>query len=314
MRRPPVVCGPETSASEVARLLTRERVGSVIVVAPDGSLRGIVTDRDLRERIVGDARDPSTTVADIMSTPVRTIGPSAYAFDAMVEMTRRDIRHLAVVDDGRLLGVISARHFLDETTTHPVFLVRRIAEAASLDALAAIAGRVTALVGDLVGAGTRAYDLGQLLSELNDRLVIRVLDLAAASLEASGAAAPLPFCWLAFGSEARREQTLRTDQDNGLVYADPPPDLASTAADYFARFASAAIEGLVAVGFPRCPGDIMASNPRWCQPRATWERYFRRCMDEPSPERLLGASIHFDARPLVGDTQLGAEPGRARAP
>ena len=290
-------------------MLTRERVGSVVVVDPDGALRGIATDRDLRQKIVAEARDPSTAVGHIMSAPVRTIGPAAFAFDAMVEMTRRDLRHLAVVDDGRLIGVVSARDLLAETTTHPVFLARDITQAPSLQALAALAGRVSALVRDLVAAGTRAYDLGQLVSELNDRLVIRVLGLAGASLEASGATAPLPFCWLSFGSEARREQTLRTDQDNGLVYADPPPDLAATAADYFARFASTAIEGLVAVGFPRCPGDIMASNPRWCQPTAAWERYFRQCMDEPLPERLLGASIHFDVRPLAGATELGASLG-----
>ncbi len=303
------MCGPETSAREAAQLMTRERVGSLIVVAPDGALRGITTDRDLRQKIVGEARDPSTALRDIMSAPVYTIAPSAFAFDAMVEMTRREIRHLAVVDGGRLVGVLSARDLLAGTTTHPVFLAFDIGQAASLEALAPIAGRVTALVRDLVGAGARPYDLGQLVSELNDRLVVRVLGLTAASLEASGAKAPLPFCWLAFGSEARREQTLRTDQDNGLVYADPPPDLAAPAADYFARFADQAIKGLVAVGFPPCPGDFMASNPRWCQPRATWEHYFRRCMDEPSPERVLGASIHFDVRPLGGDTELGASLG-----
>ena len=309
VRRTPVVCGPETSAREVAHLMTRERVGSVIVVGTDGALQGIATDRDLRQKIVGEACDPSTPVREIMSAPVHTIAPSAFAFDAMVEMTRREIRHLAVVDDGRLVGVLSARDLLAGTTTHPVFLALDIAQATSLESLARIAGRVTTLVRDLVGAGARPYDLGQLVSELNDRLVIRVLGLTAASLEATGASAPVPFCWLAFGSEARREQTLRTDQDNGLVYADPPPDLAVTAAEYFARFAGAAIEGLVAVGFPRCPGDIMASNPRWCQPRAAWERYFLRCMDEPSPERVLGACIHFDVRPLAGDTDLGASLG-----
>jgi CBS domain-containing protein len=301
-----VTCRTSTSAAEVAQLLTRERVGSVIVMADEGALLGVVTDRDLRQKIVGEARDPATPVTAIMSAPVVTTRSSAFAFDAMLEMTRRDIRHLAVVDDGRLIGVISARDLLAEATTHPVLLGRDITRAPSLEALAGFAGRVTALVGDLVQAGTSAYDLGQLVAELNDRLVVRVLGLAAASLEEAGATPPVPFCWLAFGSEARSEQTLRTDQDNGLVYADPPPDLAATAADYFARFADSANQGLVAVGFPRCPANIMASNPQWCQPMAAWTRYFRHCLDEPSPERLLGAAIHFDVRPLGGALELGA--------
>ena len=303
-----MVCRPGTTARELAGLLTRERVGSVVVVGDDGTPVGIVTDRDLRQKIVADARDPATPASAIMSAPVRAIASTAFALDAMLEMTRRDIRHLAVTDGGRLTGIVSARDLLAETMAHPVLLARDIARAPALDALAAAAERVTALVPELVRAGARAYDLGQLVAELNDRLVARVLALAETALAATGAAAPLPYAWLLFGSEARREQTLRTDQDNGLVYADPPPDQAA-AAGYFARFAEKAIEGLVAVGFPRCPGDVMASNPRWCQPLAEWSRYFRQCLDAPTPERVLGASIHFDVRPLTGAADLGASLG-----
>lgn len=187
-----------------------------------------------------------------------------------------------------------------------MLLSRDTSRATSLDVLAGLAERVTALVRRLVDEGAAAYDIGQLVAELNDRTVVRVLALTAAALEDAGARAPVPFCWLTFGSEARREQTLRTDQDNGLVYADPPPELATEAADYYARFAEAATRGLVAVGFPPCPGNIMASNPKWCQPMAAWARHFRRCMDEPLPERVLGAAIHFDIRPLTGALELGA--------
>lgn len=312
-----MTCPPHATASEVARLLTRERVGSVIVVAGDGAPLGIVTDRDLRRKIVGEARDPATAAHEIMSAPLRAVAPSAFALDALLEMTRRDIRHLAVTDEGRLTGVISARDLLAETAAHPVALGRDIGDADSLATLAAMADRVTALVGGLVRAGASARDLVQLVAELNDRIVGRILGLVAATLERAGAVAPVPFCWLAFGSEARREQTLRTDQDNGLVYADPPRDLAAAAADYFARFAEAAIQGLVTVGFPPCPGDIMASNPRWCQPLAEWTRYFGHCLEAPTPEGVLGASIHFDVRPLVGDLELGARLGelvRVEAP
>jgi CBS domain-containing protein len=166
---------------------------------------------------------------------------------------------------------------------------------------------VTALVGRLVEEGGSPYDIGQLVAELNDRMVVRVLGLTAAALEEAGeGASPAGFCWLAFGSEARREQTLRTDQDNGLVYADPEPEQAEDAAARYRRFAEAAIANLVAVGFPRCPGDAMASNPRWCQPLAVWIRYFRRWIDHPSPEELLAASIYFDLRPLAGAPELAA--------
>ncbi|HEY7541739.1 MAG TPA: DUF294 nucleotidyltransferase-like domain-containing protein [Methylomirabilota bacterium] len=302
IKRAPVTCVPGISAVDVAQRLSREGVGSVVVLGPAGDPVGIVTDRDLRRRIVAEGRDPATTpVSAIMSSPLITLRVDAFAFEAVLEMTRHRIRHVALVDEGRLVGVVSSRDFLALQTTHPVTLAREIAGATSLDSLANLAGRVTALVRRLVDEGGTTYAIGQLVAELNDRIVVRVLGLAAGALEAAGEEAPpVRFCWLAFGSEARREQTLRTDQDNGLVYEDPPAYLAARAAEYYGKLANAAIESLVHVGFPRCPANAMASNPTWCQPTSVWEGYFRRWMAEAGPEHVLAACIYFDIRPLGG--------------
>jgi len=188
---------------------------------------------------------------------------------------------------------------------HPVTLAREIGRAPSRAALARLAADVTTLVQRLVDDGGRAGDVARVVAELNDRIVARLLDQVEAALRELGESPPMPYCWLVFGSEARREQTLRTDQDNGLVYADPSPDLAEAAARYFARLAETAIAGLVEVGFPPCPGGAMASNPRWCQPLATWTGYFREWMARPTPEHVLAASMYFDLRPVVGDSALG---------
>jgi CBS domain-containing protein len=307
MKGPALVCPPHTPASEVARLLSRHRVGAVVVAAADGAPLGIVTDRDLRDKVVAGGRDAgSTRAADIMSAPVVGTRPAAFAFEALVEMTRREIRHLVVLDEGRLVGVVSMHDFLMWQTTHPVMLAREIARAGSLDALAALGARVTALARRLVGEGGGAYELGQLISELNDRVVTRVLALTAESLEeAGGEAPPVAYCWLSFGSEARREQTLRTDQDNGLVFADAPADLGDRAARYYLRLGEETVRGLVRIGVPPCPGGIMASNPPWCQPLSVWRDYFHRWITDPTPDQALGASIHFDLRPLAGAHDLG---------
>jgi CBS domain-containing protein len=119
----------------------------------------------------------------------------------------------------------------------------------------------------------------------------------------------VPWCWLAFGSEARREQTLRTDQDNGLVYADVAPDEPDVVAAYFTRLARDAIAALVTIGFPPCPGGVMASNPRWCRSASAWAESFRTWIDHPSPAEVLEACIFFDLRPLAGDAAQ-AEPLR----
>jgi CBS domain-containing protein len=303
--RSPVTCAPDTSAAEVARLLTRERVGSAVVTDVDGRPIGIVTDRDLRRRVLADGRDPTTTPARaIMSAPLVTVGPDAFAFEALLEMTRREIHHLPVVAHGRLVGVVSSHDFLVQQM-HPVVLARELAAADSLDELARLGARTVPLVASLVDAGVDALEIGALVAELNDRLVARVLALTERELAGGGAGRPpVPYSWLLFGSEARREQTLRTDQDNGLVYADPPPALAAAAGAYYARFAEAAIRGLVAVGFPPCPGNVMASNPALCQPASVWTTTFRRWIDHPSPGEVLAASIHFDLRPLADDARL----------
>jgi CBS domain-containing protein len=306
LSRPPVTCRPDLTADAVARLLSAERVGSVVVVDDDGAPLGIVTDRDLRGKVLAESRDPSrTSAAQVMSCPLVTIRPGAFAFEAVLEMTRRAIHHLVVVDGGRLVGVLSTQDFLMQQSAHPVVLAREIARATSVDALRPLGDRITAMVDRLVTEGATAYDIGQMVAELNDRIVGRALGFTADALADAGEEAPpVGYCWIALGSEARREQTLRSDQDNGLVYANPPPDLEERVAAYYTRFATHAVATLVDIGVPRCPGDSMASNPRWCQPSRRWAEYFRHWIEVPEPAQVLAASIYFDLRPVGGSAEL----------
>jgi CBS domain-containing protein len=305
LRGPATTCARAATVADVASRMPPGG-GGVVVVDADGAPVGIVTDRDIRSRVVAARRDPGATLAaDVMSAPVVTIAPEALAFEALLEMTRREIHHLVVVDGGRLVGLLASDDVLMSQTAHPVTLAREIGRAPSRAALARLAADVTTLVQRLVDDGGRAGDVAGIVAELNDRIVARLLAQVEAALRELGESPPVPYCWLVFGSEARREQTLRTDQDNGLVYADPAPDVAEAAARYFALLAETAIAGLVEVGFPPCPGGAMASNPRWCQPVATWTGYFREWMARPTPEHVLAASMYFDLRPVVGDSALG---------
>jgi CBS domain-containing protein len=241
-----------------------------------------------------------------MSAPLVTVGPGAFGFEALLEMTRRAIHHLAVVEAGRLVGVVSSHDFLRVQATHPVAVSREIRLAASVDDLARLGARVTALVSRLVSEGGTPYDIGRIVAELNDQILQRVVELACAPQAAVGPP-PVPFSWLAFGSEARREQTLRTDQDNGLAYADPPPRDAGPIESYFARLAAEVNGALVRIGFPECPGRIMASNPEWCQPVSVWAERFRHWMQDSGPQEVLQACIFFDVRPVGGELGLGSE-------
>jgi CBS domain-containing protein len=305
--RPPVTVGVKTSVRELARLMARERIGSVVIVDDGGAPAGIVTDRDLRDKVVAQGRDPATTVAaDIMSAPLITVTSDVYGFEALLEMTRRGIHHLVVMDTGRLVGVVSSGDFLRHQAAHPVVLAREIETASSTEDLARLGARVTALVRRLVDEGGTPYDIGRIVAELNERMVQRVLALVEAGLD-GGAPPPVAFSWLSFGSEARREQTLRTDQDNGLVYADPPEESRAAVEAYFTRFTAAVNAALIAIGFPECPGRIMASEPALRQPVGVWTERFRRWIRESGPEEILAACIFFDVRPVGGTDPLAAK-------
>ena len=304
--RPPVTTSPRTPVREVARQMAAAGVGSIVIVGEDGAPTGIVTDRDLRSKVVAQGRDPAATAAaDIMSAPLVAVRPEAYGFEALLEMTRRGIHHLVVVDGGRLVGVVSSHDFLRFQATHPVVVSREIRLAPSVDDLTGLAARVTALVGRLVAEGGTPYAVGRIVAELNDQILQRVLELLSGPPAPLGPP-PVPFCWLAFGSEARLEQTLRTDQDNGLVYADPPPRDTGPIQSYFAGLAAEVNGALVRIGFPECPGRIMASNPEWCQPVSVWTARFRHWMQDSGPQEVLQACIFFDVRPVSGDLELGS--------
>lgn len=306
VKGPPVTCLPSAPVAQAARLMSERSVGSIIVRGPDEGHVGIVTDRDLRTRVLAARLEPSTPIARVMSSPLVSIDSEASALDALLEMTRRNIHHLGVLSGGRLTGVVSSHDLLGLQAAHPVATARRIEAAPDVDTLVQSAAQVEGVVSWLASGGAEATDIGRIVAELNDRLVRRALALVQAGLEAGGQGqAPVGFSWLVAGSEGRREQTLKTDQDNGLVYRDPPPGVEAVAATYFARLATAMSETLARLGFPRCPGDFMAANPRWCQPESVWTRYFSAWMETPRPEPLLQASLFFDLRPVGGDEEIG---------
>lgn len=308
LTRSALTCARSASVAAAARLMARHGATAIVVVDDDSAPVGIVTHLDFATRVVAADRSSATPVSAVMSSPVAWIESSALAFDALLEMTRRNVHHLAVQDGGRLLGVVSSHDLIRLHTTHPVALARAIDAQESLDDLATVAPRLHAVVQWLVGTGARAFDVGRLVAELKDRLVRRTITLTEAALEADGRGpAPVPYSWFAAGSEGRREQTLTSDQDNGLLYEDPPPELRESAARYFAALTGGVGSTLARLGFRLCDGGFMASNRRWCQPLATWRQYFRSWMETPHPTPLLHACLYFDLRPVAGDERLARE-------
>ncbi|MDD4952039.1 MAG: DUF294 nucleotidyltransferase-like domain-containing protein, partial [Desulfovibrionaceae bacterium] len=297
LARPAVTVGVGTSLRRAAEIMVREKVGSLLVLGEDGRLAGIVTDTDFRRKVVAMGRDAGSPIAEIMSSPVLSIGSEASCFEALLTMMRRQIHHLAVRGPSGTEGMVTSHDIMVLQGSSPYSLFREIAAEGSYRGLYELSARIPLAVRSLMEQGAKADNITRLMAALNDLVLERLLRLMQRELGPP----PAPFCWLLMGSEGRREQTFRTDQDNALVYRDAEDP---GVREYFLRFGEQAIEHLVACGFPRCKGDIMASNPKWCQPWSVWREYFDSWISQPEPSEVMHSTIFFDFRPGFGDADL----------
>ncbi len=296
----------EATIQEAATLMSEHRVGCLLVHDPTDAEKivGIITDRDLRSKVVAAGLDYRTPVAAIMNSPVLTVLSQSLCFDVLLKMMTTGIHHLAVERAGRIVGVVTSHDIMLLQGHSPYYLFKEIRGQQQISGLYPLAQKIPEVIRGLIGEGAKAGNITQMIAILNDHILGRMLTL----LEKEMGAPPLPYCWLLMGSEGRREQTFKTDQDNAIVYADPENDEQKQAADdYFKKFAAKAIDHLVNCGYPLCPGEIMAINPRWCQPLTEWKKYFGRWVGAPDPQEIRYATIFFDFRAGFGETELAEE-------
>jgi CBS domain-containing protein len=300
-RRPVVAIPPEATVREAAQQMRDAGVSCLLVdLPPYGVLdqdTGIVTDRDLRNRVLADGLPDTTPVAAIMSVPARSLPAESLVFEGLLHMLEHGIHHLPVSEQGLLVGMVTFSDVMRQQSRSPLLLPGQLRRARNEAELRQYADKVAESVGALLDAGARVSDIGRMVAVAYDALQVHILRLAEAELGPP----PCPYAWLVLGSGGRYEQTLRTDQDNALVYADNAPPEAEI---YFARLAEMVVLRLVACGFPRCPGNIMATNSQWRRPLADWQGYFRRWIDVPDEEALLAAAIFFDFRQVYGELDL----------
>jgi len=295
-KSPAVSCTARTSIREALRTMRERRVGSMVVVDERRAPIGIVTNVDVLERVTLPEKPLDAPIGEIMSAPTESLDAAAPAYEAAQAMARRGIRHLVVVEDGKLFGVISERDLYALQRASVGGAAKAIRRAGDFAALAAAAGEVRELTGKLLAQGMDAAHLGSLISSLNDALVQSALRIAEARHRLAGR-----YCWLAFGSEGRCEQTLATDQDNGLILEED----ANPAA--FGKFAAEVNDALAECGFPRCKGGVMAGNPRWCLKLSQWRATFADWIQNPVPDALLNAAIFFDLRSVGGEPQFAGD-------
>jgi CBS domain-containing protein len=285
-----IYCTPETSICDAARIMTENRVSSLVVM--DGEkLVGMVTDRDLRSRCIAANLSRQEPVCRIMTENLHTTKADTLGFQALIAMTRLNVHHLPVLRGEEVVGVVSTSDLVRFQSANAVYMVGNIYKARDLETLAQISSKVPELQVYLVSGGATADQVGQAVSAVTDALTVRLLALAEEKLGPP----PVPYAWMAGGSQARREQSSHSDQDNALLIADhakPEHD------EYFAALAEFVNDGLNACGYFYCPGDVMARNPKWRQPLRMWRKYFTNWIERPEPMSLMLASVFFDLRAL----------------
>lgn len=297
VRRVPVSCLPRTPIRAALQSMNAERVGSIVITDAQQKPLGVFTLHDLLARVSTSGIGLESPIEQVMTRRPLSLPPQAAVYEAAALMARMGFGHVCVVENDRLVGVVSERDLFSLQRVGLVQLSRSITHAPDIATLAGLGKNIHRVIDQILVQGASVAQLSQIITLLNDHITRRVITLCVAE---AGDGVP-PFTWLSFGSEGRREQTLKTDQDNGILFV--PPEGANTQAirEQLLPLAQKINQSLDACGYPLCRGNIMAGNPECCLSLEEWKARFRHWIEHGSPEHLLNASIFFDFRAIYGE-------------
>jgi len=293
----PVITAEATISIRDAAIRMTEKNVSSLVILDNQKPVGILTDKDITKRCI--ARDLSTSnpVWQIMTTDIASIPTATDAFQAMMLMSRKQIRHLPVIDNNHLNGIVSVTDFLRLEGQNSFYITNAIKKATSVSSLVKHSKALPQLQLQLVQMGAAADHVGKIITAVSSAITRRLIAMAEAQL----GPAPVPYAWVAAGSHARWEQSSHSDQDNALIISD---EMTKDDEKWFTALANFVCEGLAKCGYYYCPWKVMATNPRWRQPAKQWSDNFSSWISTPSPKALTFSSIFFDLRTISGDEQL----------
>ena len=310
MSSPLVTCREDTPVAQAAGMMIRGQVGSLVVVDVQGRLQGLLTDRHL---VAGLVAEPICTVDEctagrLMDPHLHVISPEAYLGEALVAMVRNRTRQLVVLERELPVGMVSFADLVRAQSADSLMLIHDIADQTDIDGLARLSSGIDHVLDSLVEERAGVRETMEIMSRLNDRITRKVIALSETRMATDGwGPPPVDYCWINMGSAARYEQTLRTDQDNAILFADPEASESESVARYFQQLAGLVVDGLARCGFERCSGGVMASNPKWCRPMSQWLAGVRNWMASLEPDDIRTLTILLDFRHLWGSPVLADE-------
>jgi CBS domain-containing protein len=299
-----ISCSENDSVQEAARLMTGHKRSALVVCNAQADTVGLITDHDLREKIITPGLSLETKVGTIASSPLITLSSGSNLFEALLLMMEYNIKHLAVTDEtSEVMGIATEQDLMLAQGQSPVFLIHEIQEATTIKELAARYRQLPGIIKNLIEGGARPQDVNHIITAISDKILKKVVTF---SLQETGEP-PTRFAFLVLGSEGRKEQTLKTDQDNAIIYENISSNSGKEVNDYFLLLGATICHHLNTIGFELCAYEIMAKNPKWCQPIHQWKQYFWEWIHTAEPEALLHSCIFFDFRLGYGEESLVRE-------
>lgn len=282
-----------TSVRQISQLMSEKRIGSILLTDGRDEIVGIVTDKDIRSKVVARGLDYHTKASEIMAAPVQTISGHAVCFDALLAMIKNRIHHLAIEEDGQISKMLTTHDIMVAQGSSPYFLFREIQAQRRISGLYELSQKIPMIVRPLIKEGAKACNVTRMISVLNDHVLDRLLKL----LQKEIGKAPLPFSWLLFGSAGRHELVFKSRQTNGILYGNSPDErIAREAKKYFRTLSERAVKHLIACGYPSDARDVTAANMKWRQPQSVWDTYFRGWCGFKDREEDFDPADFFDFR------------------
>ncbi len=289
------------SVQEASLLMSEKRIGSILLTNDQEEIVGIVTDKDIRGKVVAKGLDYRTQASEIMAAPVQTISGQAVCFDALLSMIKNCIHHLAVEENGKIVKMLTTHDIMVAQGSSPYFLFREIQAQRQVSGLYELSRKIPMIVRPLIEEGAKACHVTRMVSVLNDHVLDRLLTLVQEEIGPP----PLPFSWLLTGSEGRQEQIFKSAQANAVIYEDGGDDDACRKAeDYFRMLSEQAVKHLMACGYSSGHGENTATDSKWRQPQSVWESYFQDWRRFPDRERNFDPALFFDFRSGAGNAGL----------
>ncbi|AKQ44450.1 signal transduction protein [Rufibacter radiotolerans] len=298
-----VTCASTAPIYQAARIMAQHKTSCLFVKNEVGQIAGYITDITLRDNVVAAQEDVRGQAREIMDNPIVSIRKDAYIYEAILLMFRTKTRYLLIEENGQYVGMISRSKLLSDQAQSPFVFIQSVKLARSVNELKARWERVPEIVMQLLLRGAKSEIINQVITTVADTIAQKVIEEVIAIIGPP----PAKFVFMVLGSEGRKEQTLKTDQDNAIIYEDKANEQRELVRAYFLKLSDMVSERLDTIGFSYCTGGYMAKNPKWTHSLSHWKRNYEGWMQELVPETAIQFSTFFDCRYLYGDFAIMQE-------